>query len=234
MSLFHKKKEEISNPVKISPSDRRQKSNQIIMAMGIKCFEQLPMVESSDDVTLRSMDEICDRAVACLLATQVACDIENDNYEESKEFFSNLLKEYDVYDKLIPTEKRLFEGDFTQQDVIDVAWTYESYWSLVWALGLIDDISDSSDICDCEKAIQLVCDYHSMKSFKKQCSLRNIEEILDMVDLYYRYHWAVTEKRLHPETPIANLNPEVVMERRRGLEWLISKEDNWFDISMDT
>jgi len=24
------------------------------------------------------------------------------------------------------------------------------------------------------------------------------------------------------------------MERRRGLEWLISEESDWFDISMDT
>ena len=42
------------------------------------------------------------------------------------------------------------------------------------------------------------------------------------------------EKRLRPETEIKDLNPDVLMERRRGLEWLISEESNWFDISMDT
>ena len=42
------------------------------------------------------------------------------------------------------------------------------------------------------------------------------------------------EKRLRHETEIKDLNPDVLMERRRGLEWLISEESNWFDISMDT
>ena len=42
------------------------------------------------------------------------------------------------------------------------------------------------------------------------------------------------EKRLRPETEIKDLNPDVLMERRRGLEWLISEESDWFDISMDT
>ena len=43
-----------------------------------------------------------------------------------------------------------------------------------------------------------------------------------MLDLYYRYHWAVVENSINPETSIANLNPSVVSERRRGLEWIIS------------
>ena len=55
-----------------------------------------------------------------------------------------------------------------------------------------------------------------------------------MLDLFYRYDWACTEKRLNPDTPIGNLNPEVVVERRRGLEWLISEEDDWFDIPLNT
>ena len=55
-----------------------------------------------------------------------------------------------------------------------------------------------------------------------------------MLDLHYRYHWATEEKRLRPETEIKDLNPDVLMERRRGLEWLISEESDWFDISMDT
>ncbi|MCI8654866.1 MAG: DUF4272 domain-containing protein [Clostridia bacterium] len=39
---------------------------------------------------------------------------------------------------------------------------------------------------------------------------------------------------MKPETNIGNLNPEVVLERRRGLEWLISKEYDWNNISLDT
>lgn len=145
-----------------------------------------------------------------------------------------MLKKYEVSDYLNSKEKKLFDGTYTQQDAIDIDWEYEAYWSLVWALGLIDDISDGGNICDCGQAIRLVNESDSYKDFKDKCKLRNIEEILDMLDLYFRYHWACVEKRLRPETPIAGLNPSVVAERRRGLEWLISDKDDWFDISLDT
>ena len=55
-----------------------------------------------------------------------------------------------------------------------------------------------------------------------------------MTDLYYRYHWACVEKSINPQTNIGDLNPEVVLERRKGLEWLISTKDDWNEISLDT
>ena len=60
-----------------------------------------------------------------------------------------------------------------------------------------------------------------------------VVQALDMLDLYYRYHWACVEKRIKPETSIGNLNPSVVVERRE-LEWLISETQDWYDISLDT
>jgi len=98
----------------------------------------------------------------------------------------------------------------------------------------VNNIDYPTDVCDCQKAIRLVGDCKNFEEFKKQCKLRDIEEILDMLDLHYRYHWATTEKRINPATPIAELNPDVVVERRRGLEWLISSEEDWNEISMDT
>lgn len=107
-------------------------------------------------------------------------------------------------------------------------------WAVVWSLGLVDDIKEANEICDCQKAIGLVSHCKSYEEFKKQCHTRSVDEILDMLDLYYRYHWACVEKRIHPETPIGDLNPEVVWERRRGLEWLVSEEADWYEISLDT
>lgn len=48
------------------------------------------------------------------------------------------------------------------------------------------------------------------------------------------YHWACVEKQVRPETSIGKLNPEVVLERRRGLWWLISEEQDWNAVSLDT
>jgi hypothetical protein len=222
------------NPI-VKGDKRREKSNFKIKSLGIVCMEQLPILEEISDVTLKSLDEICKRAVACMLSIQLACDIVQDNsYEESREFFLKLLKKYGVEKDMLPSESTLFRGNYSKQDAINVAWTYETYWSLVWALGLIDDIEIPNTLCDCEKAIRLVCDCESYDVFKAQCKLRDIEDILDMLELYYRYHWACVEKSIRPETTIGDLNPEVVVERRRGLEWLISDENVWNDISLDT
>ena len=215
---------------------RKNKSNEKISKMGIPICLGLPVLEDEMINDMKSVDEICKRSIACLISTQIACDInDGENYVESKNMFYNLLKEFGVEKSLNKTEERLFNGTYSLKDAIAVTWTYECNWVLVWALGLIDDdISIPSDICDFDKAIQLVSKSKDFNDFKSKCKLRNKIEILDMLDLYYRYHWACVEKRIDPETNIANLNPEVVYERRRGLEWIFAEEDDWFDISLDT
>ena len=218
-----------------TPEERRKKNNEYIKNNWIACLESLPVIESGASVKLKSMDVICRRAIACLLSIQLACDIEEQNdYDESRELFLNLLKNYNVENFLLEKEKRLFEDKYSPQDVIDVAWTYEAYWALIWVLGLIDDIKMPDTICDCQKAITLVGDCKDYEDFKSRCKIRNIEEVLDMLDLYYRYHWACVEKRVQPDTNIGPLNPDVVVERRKGLEWVISDIEEWDEIPLDT
>lgn len=219
----------------VLPEDRRKKNNEYIKNQGIVCFEALPTIEPSTSIKLKDINNICKRAIACLLSIQLACDIEEqNNYYESKEFLLELLKKYSVQNELLEKEKRLFENRYSHQDAIDVAWTYETYWALIWVLGLIDDIRLPYDICDCKKAIAIVADCKDYEDFKSKCRIRNIEEILDMLDLYYRYHWACVEKQVKPDTNIGSLNPDVVIERRKGLEWVISEIIEWDNISLDT
>lgn len=194
----------------------------------------MPCIESSNEVKLKSLDEICKRTLASFLVIQLACDINNGQYEESLKIISKLLEKFNVSDCLNKKEKKLIDGTYEIQDAIDIDWEYETYWSLVWALGLVDDISDASVICDCNYAIQLFNECNSYEDFKGKCKLRDVNEILDMLDLYFRYDWACVEKRVKPETSIGNLNSSVVTERRRGLEWLISEEQDWYNISLDT
>ncbi len=80
----------------------------------------------------------------------------------------------------------------------------------------------------------LIQSYNSFDEFKRNCKMRSHSEILDMLDLYYNYHWVCVEKRLRPDTESGGLNEEIVMERRRALEWLICRDKTWDDISLDT
>ena len=216
--------------------ERKRKNNEKISKMGIPICETLPVLDDKIKKHFKSLDEICKRAITSFFSVQLACDLNHGaNYQQSRSFFLGLLNTYHVQDYLILEEKNLFNGNCTQKDIINMTWSYECYWSLVWALGLVDNREFVPNrICDCNKAIQLVKESKTYEDFKNKCHLRDLDEILDALDLHYRYHWACVEKRINPNTFIGDLNPDVVFERRRGLEWLFSEKEDWYDISLDT
>lgn len=210
---------------------RREKNNSIIRSKGISVSEKLLCLLDDDRVTLRSTEEICKRAAACLLTIQIACDINNNgDYEGSLEFFKPLYTRYGVEDMLNSKEKRIIDGTYSTQDTIDMDWAYEAYWALCWCLGLVEDISGADTLCDCQEAISFLTSSQSLEDFIGKCKLRSLDEILDMQDLYYRYHWAVNDSIVNPDCKTGDLNRSVVIERRRALEWVLSSTIDWYDI----
>ncbi len=217
-----------------TPQERKAASEEIIKKQNIGVNPNLPMVPPSNEVTVKSLETICKRYIASIVTIQIVFELGNDS-SEGIEFFTNLLKQFDVMDSLNAKEKSVLAGSPTQQECTDVVWEYECCCSLAWALGLIDNMDDNSCICDCEKLVRLVSGCNSQADFISKCKLRDTEEILDMLDLFYRYHWATVQKKwIDPKLPIGDLNEEVVFERRRGLEWLIAEETDWHDIMLNT
>jgi len=226
----------------ITPQERRDNTIEYLKKLGIAYNTNLPLLESSENVKFKNPEEIKKRALGCMLCIQLACSIRNgENYGQSLAFIMNQLQQWDIStEDLLPNERRLIYNKNTvkecteeikKQDVIDVAWSYEVYWSIIWALDLITDkeLKDASKLCNTERAVAIAGVMATM-----DVNLRNSEKILDMLDLFYCYHWACVEKRVNPDSSIGNLNPEVVMERRKGLEWLISDEKDWNNISLNT
>lgn len=240
MGLFDKMR---GNQI-ITPEERRRKTIERLKKAGVAYNEHLPYVPPADHVTLKSPEEVRKRAVACMLSVQLACSIRNgENYLDSLQFVLQKMAEWDLKkEDFLPKERLLIENKFTQkdstteftaQDITDIVWTYEVYWSLIWSLDLITnkELEKASDICNTERAMWISATIPTISSIH----LRNTEKILDMVDLFYCYHWACVEKQwVNPRTAIGKLNPEVVFERRRGLEWLISEEKDWNKISLST
>lgn len=70
--------------------------------------------------------------------------------------------------------------------------------------------------------------------FIAQSRLRDIAEVLDELDLIYRYDWAVVDAQCRHQGAPAGLNPGVVYERHYALNWLVGYLDqNWDDITTD-
>ena len=212
--------------------NRRKRNNKYLSDNNITFAENLPCIYEDTAVKLKDLDDVCRKAIASLIIIQISCDIRNGKYEESLDYFMPMLKKFGVEDCLNSKEKRIIEGTYTRQDVIDMDWAYETYWAICWYLGLIDDIKDASRLCDCNEAISFVMTSKSIEDFKSKCSPRSLREILDMEDLYYRYNWTINNKKIDPNTKIGNLNASNVIERRRGLEWIISNVDDWFEVDL--
>jgi len=212
---------------------RRIKNNQIVASENITVAEKLMTHWNDDEVVLKDIRTICKRAIACFFAIQIACDINNNNYEEGLRFFKPKLEKFAVLDQLNSTEKRIIDGTYSMQDAADIDWAYEALWSLCWSLGFVEDISDASQICDCDMVINLFMSCNTVDDLVNKSSLRSKEEILDALDLHMRYNWAVNESKVNPDASIGDLNPEIVIERRRGLEWIVADEDDWYDLLLE-
>ncbi len=214
---------------------RKRKSIEFLSELRIDYSDDLPVIEDSSEVRLKDVDFICKKAISTLLIIQVAHDALNKEFEKSKSMLDIEFELFGVEDYLNKKEKELWNGKFTKQKLIDITWEYETYWALIWALGIIseDEIIIPNDTMDYIKAIKIVSKCKSYDEFKSKIKIRSIEEILDMLDLYYRYNWATVENKIRFKNPL-KIKHEVVVERRKGLEWLVSDISDWDEISLDT
>ena len=207
---------------------RREENLAWLRERQIVCCE-LPCRHEDSQARVKSPAEIRDRAVACFVAIQFACDTHNGNYENSKNYFAPVL-DSGVRKLLNEKERRVVDNSGTPQDVLDVAWSYECYWVLCWYLGLVEDIRDAATICDCAKASSLYNILLPREASDRSCRPRSLKELLDLEDLYFRYHWAVLEHQVNPDAEIGDLDPSVVVNRRMALEWLLSEEADWNEL----
>lgn len=222
-----------------TPEGRQRKETSLayLKEKQVPYLESLPELPPLSELKVRSREEIARRAVALLIVIQYACDVAQEgDLPASKAFVADLLDKFGVADELTGDERDLLaQEEPSRQAAINIAWQYEAYWALLWALGLLDSLDFPDHTCDCEFAIQAVSSCDSFAKFLDQTTLRQPESILDEADKIYRLHWACVNDRIQGREPAAGLNESVVMERRRALFWMIGYRDEaWDDIRMDT
>lgn len=223
----------------MTAEERKKASIALLKAQNIPYIDWLLLVEEESDIHPRSAEEIARRAIACLLAIQVACDYANgeEDIEKSRVIIMDVAARLDVQNDFTPKEQIFFDGDPNQQECINMVWKYEACWPLFWALGLVPELGYPDKTCDCDLLIQSVAPNDSLDDFMDNVHLRSTNEILDATDLLCRYDWACVDARLKGQEIPGNLDSGVVVERHIGLNWLVGKEtDNgeWDDVSADT
>ncbi|MGF6148328.1 Uncharacterised protein [Kingella potus] len=219
-----------------SAIQRRAENNAKLQARGIHCFPELPYLNEQNEVKIRSAREIATRAVASLLTTVAALEQEHGNYAKEREFIQNKINDFGVQAALTPAERTVIAGEADAQERINAVWKYEAYWTLVWALGFVDELDFPDHIVDGPTAIGIMAQFADLDEMVAAAKLRDVGEILDEADLIYRYHWACVDARVNGSGPLQGLESSVVVERRVGLWWMldIDGQDDWDDVAMDT
>jgi hypothetical protein len=139
------------------------------------------------------------------------------------------LKSKGLWDDVSGNEKLLLlKKELTDLDVAFISWQAEAAWMLLWVIGKVEIKGLPTQECDINEILKLLPSFQEgPDTFINSATIRPVVEVMDMLDLIYRIHWAVSDAEVN-ELPIpANLNPGVVHERHYALNWVINFIEQW-------
>lgn len=210
---------------------RRAASEVLLRERGIPVNPQLPMIESEDDVVLRSEDALWRRLVALWGVVGTATLRQNAYF---KEYFS--VGERRAW--LSEDEAAFIFADApAEADVIRFSWRLEAMVFLAWCAGLVEALPLPEQASSAEAILPLYPhDLGDAGMLRQALRLRGKSEILGWADLLYRLHWAVRDARLHDREPPSGIHPGMVLEWHHAVNWMIcyGDEDDWDAVSTDT
>jgi hypothetical protein len=191
--------------------------------LGVDVSPTLPLLDAG--LEMRSTDESVSRILAMNAVAAAA-------YGFDKAKAIAWLDQEMLIDSLTGPEKRFIFEETVQTERFKVQ--VEGMWAIAWATGIVSDMNFGKD-CDSRFAAMLpnLKVSQSSGAFRKKASPRPLEQVIAACDLAYCLHWAIRQSEISDKYPLGNLKPYVVIERRRALEWLLSKE-SWDEVPLDT
>jgi hypothetical protein len=209
-------------------ADRKLRSETILRAEGVPFLASLPVIETAAEALERSKEEVALRALCLIFVAAKGEGLEDEVVER-------VLKSYELRPHLTPKELAfVLDNSPSQHDRTQFIWRYEAACTLLWALGFVAQLGKPVQPSDVAFAVETMTGT-TTSQFIEDSELRPIADILDQVDLIYRYHWAVRNARLKGQQIPADLHPDVTEERHYALNWLIGYlEQAWDDVSTDT
>ena len=208
--------------------ERKSRSIEILSEMGVQHSEHLPSTYADVDTDLRPAGEVYDRMLG-LAAAVGRATLARDG--QPHELMEKIFEMSGGEPHLSPDERSFVElADPQEQEWVQFHWRIEGVYTLQWALGLWDEFLEPDELCDMNGVLGLVVE----RGARESASLRPKSEVLDLLDLYYRLHWACTQARIEGSEDALPVEPGVVMERRYALEWLADTEAEWDAVEMST
>lgn len=215
----------------MSPEIRKARSEERIRALGLEVNPNLPLIESDEEVTLRSADEILRRMIA-LWATLGAVFVPENGF--FREYMSGPGRESWLSER----ERRfLFGANRDEREAVQLGWKLECLYFLSWSAGLISSIEIPRAEASVSEIMHLFpTDLAHPNAVEAAIQIRPKDEILDWSDLLYRLHWCVRDARLRGKAEVTQVCAGAVQEWHLAVNWLTryEEEDNWDHVGTDT
>ena len=209
---------------------RKERSEAILRSKNIKINQNLSPIEEESIVKIRDVKKVSERLVALALTNLVA--FKNITGKQALEF----AEQNQVMPLLTAKELHFLENP-TDEACSQETWKCECIWVLSWALNHVNELGFPDVLAN---LADIPADKYPIGSgtnppdfISTNHLLRSKKAILDMADLYYRFHWACVDARIH-EKEISTIHSGVVYERHHALNWLINYQDQeWDEVSTD-
>ena len=196
---------------------------------GVPVNENLPKISLKK---IRSSKDIAIRINILAVFKAISEDVNSLN------FFKELLRKQDLIEILSKKEKEVLEnGIVSKQNEIDLSWYQESLFALCWCLGIIPKMGSVKKEANLNLVYNFIPPDVELNYFISNARVIEEQDLLEELEYYYGLHWAVR----HPENwnfinkfNYKKYNLSIIRERRKALEWVVDKNVDWDDVSLDT
>ena len=212
---------------KIKPEQIKAKNTKALQSMGIDVIDHLPYL---DDPDFRDSKEVAKRMMILLALFQL-------HLGAPTEIIKNWIEKNGLQNYLTEEEKKFLKSNFKElpeQDKIDIYWYIEAIWAFAWIGGLHNNLTFNSEVEDTLAAmLPDIKANDSADQFINNFKIRNSLEVFEMLDRFYRAHWFSRNNSLTGKVS-DKADLDLIIERRKALEYVCYQEYVWDDISLDT
>jgi hypothetical protein len=212
---------------KIKPEIIKNRNTKKLRSSGIEVIEHLPYLDNPD---FREPKEIARRTLVLTALFQL-------HLQAPREVIKKWLDENGLLTNLNVEELEYLETEYSElpeQTQADIYWFVEAIWTFAWVGGLHNNLTLNTGVEDLlATLIPNIAKNEPAEKFISNFRLRKKIEIFEMLDKIYRAHWFARNNELKGEKS-EKVDLDIIIERRKALEYTCYKEFEWDEISLDT
>lgn len=208
----------------LDPEVVKQESELVILTMGGKICAALPPL---DRPFARDPVEVIGRALVMSALIQIW-------YKAPIPVVSDWIIYNKVDSYVTAAEENLLlkkNSELTRKETADLFWYTEGLWALMWVGGLLDEMRFDGPVDHAMSILAPNLQDRDSSSLFLSMQVKSHPEIFKMLDLYYRLHWFARHGQIHGYST-EPIQVDIVMERRRALEWVLQPGKAWDEVDL--